>query len=106
MTASAQGLGAADGRQRSLTGSVLKALGWTFIGLAFFLGFPVFGPGIVASYAAKAAWRRRGCVTDSIKNVSLFFATPVFGLLYAATFPLVRLGVPVWNGGIARFARK
>lgn len=62
-----------------------------FLGLAFALALPFIGLGVLARYAAEAAFKKRARIVGFMMNVTLFVAGPFIGLLYAAMFPLIGL---------------
>jgi|RhiMethySRZTD1v2_1073278.scaffolds.fasta_scaffold159695_2 CheY-like chemotaxis protein len=94
---------ATDGRSAAKT--LALGLAAPFVGLAFALAFPFIGLGVLAKYAAEAAYKQRARIFGFVKNVTLFVAAPFIGLLYAAMFPLIGLGMLVWAALKARGVR-
>jgi hypothetical protein len=63
------------------------------LGLAFAVGFPLFGLAALAWMAVRAL--REAHLGRYVKNVLLFAAAPFVGLAYVLAFPLVGLGTLV-----------
>lgn len=59
-----------------------------FVGLAFVVGVPFIGLGILAWMVLRIAF---------VKNLLLFLAAPFIGLAYALTFPFIGIAVLVWT---------
>jgi hypothetical protein len=62
-----------------------------FAGLAALVAMPFW-------YAGRALARRSGRLGTWLKNVALFFAAPLVGLVYVIALPFVGLGMLAWMG--------
>lgn len=72
------------------------------LGLAFAVGFPLFGLAALAWMAARAV--REARLGRHVRNVLLFAAAPFVGLAYVLAFPFVGLGTLAYLA--ARAARE
>lgn len=81
-----------------------------FLTLAFVLLFPFVGLVVLVVapvwFAAKAIVTRPGRIARWLRDVALFIAAPLIGLVYIVTFPIVGLGVMVWVALKAVFGRR
>ncbi len=70
---------------------LLYVLVLPFAGLAALVAMPFW-------YAIRALARRSGRVGTWLRNVALFLAAPVVGLVYVIALPFVGLGMLAWMG--------
>ncbi|MBK6602527.1 MAG: response regulator [Betaproteobacteria bacterium] len=88
------------------TASVWKQLGLAFaapaLGLVYVLLLPFAGLIALLAlpfwYGGRALARRPGGVKTWLRNVALFFAAPLVGLVYVIALPFVGLGMLAWMG--------
>lgn len=79
------------------TGKAAALVAAPFIGLAFVIGLPVIGLGVLAWLAVRAAAARWPGAARIIKRVALFLAAPFIGLAYAFALPFVGIGALAWT---------
>ncbi len=77
-------------------------LGASLVGLAYALALPLAGLAMLVAYPFWAGYRaiakRVGGFGTWVRNVGLFLAAPLIGLLYALALPFVGLGMLAWMG--------
>lgn len=77
-------------------------LGASLVGLAYALALPLAGLAMLVAYPFWAGYRaiakRAGGFGTWARNVGLFLAAPLIGLVYTLALPFVGLGMLAWVG--------
>jgi CheY-like chemotaxis protein len=78
-----------------------------FIGLAYIIALPIYGFGVLAVLAARAALKNAKvkAVVLVLKQVAMVFAAPFVGLAYVVLFPFIGLALLLWMAGKAATAK-
>jgi CheY-like chemotaxis protein len=102
LPAAADPLPAADAWSRNVARLPGFPVWAPFLGLLYVLVLPFAGLAALVAmpfwFAIRALARRSGRVGTWLRNVGLFLAAPVVGLVYVIALPFVGLGMLAWMG--------
>ena len=78
-----------------------------FIGLAYIVALPIYGFGVLAVLAGRAALKNAKvkAIALVLKHTAMVFAAPFVGLAYVVLFPFIGLALLLWMAGKAATAK-
>ncbi|MGA2891634.1 MAG: response regulator [Xanthobacteraceae bacterium] len=106
-TASAEATVAAPAPAGSLVKNIALFFLAPFIGLAYIVALPIYGFGVLAVLAGRAALKNAKvkAIALVLKHTAMVFAAPFVGLAYVVLFPFIGLALLLWMAGKAATAK-